>query len=126
MKYYKFNNDVYAFELDGSQDDYIKPDMVLMSDEEIDTHLNPEKYLSVEEKLQLSRERMPLLKPIDFDLKLDVHGLYDDVQTLIAGNRTLMIAYTRATYFSRTDQFIEQARIALNLTHEQIDAMWTS
>ena len=126
MKYYKFNNDVYAFELDGSQDDYIKPDMVLMSDEEIDTHLNPEKYLSVEEKLQLSRERMPLLKPIDFDLKLDSHGLYDDVQTLITGNRTLMIAYTRASYFSRTDQFIEQARIALNLTHEQIDAMWTS
>ena len=126
MKYYKLNNDVYAFELDGSQDDYIKPDMVLMSDEEIDRHENPEKYLSDEEKLQLSRERMPVLNPMDFDLKLDAHGLYDDVQTLIAGNRTLMIAYTRAAYFSRTDPFIEQARIALNLTHTQIDAMWTS
>ena len=41
MKYYKLNHKVYAFESDGSQDDYIKPEMVEMTIEEIDRHLNP-------------------------------------------------------------------------------------
>lgn len=124
MKYYKLNNDVYAFELDGSQDDYIKPDMVLMSDEEIDRHINPEKYLSDIEKAQLKLKNMPQLTPIEFDLKLIQHNLYDAVQTLIASDTALKIAYTRAAFFRRTDSFVDQARIALNLTDEQVDEMW--
>ena len=55
MKYYKLNNEVYAFELDGSQDDYITEDMVKMTDDEVDRHVNPEKYLSDIEKAQLNR-----------------------------------------------------------------------
>lgn len=126
MKYYKLDNDVYAFELDGNQDDYITPDMVLMSDEEIDRHENPEKYLSDIEKAQLNRERIPTLTPIEFDIRLVDVGLYDQVQELIASDIKLKIAYTRATFFSRTDPFVDQARIALNLTNEQVDAMWES
>lgn len=124
MKYYKLNKDVYAFELDGSQDDYISNDMVIMNDEEVDRHVNPEKYLSDEERAQLNRERMPTLTPIEFDIKLVDAGLYDQVQELIASDIKLKIAYTRAPFFSRTDPFIDQARIALNLTDEQVDAMW--
>jgi len=42
MKYYKDkNNEVYSFESDGSQDSYIKPDMVAMTAVEVDAHLNP-------------------------------------------------------------------------------------
>ena len=126
MKYYKLNNDVYAFELDGSQDEYIKPDVVLMSDEEIDRHINPEKYLSDIEKAQLKRKNMPQLSPIEFDIKLNSAGLYDTVQDLIKDNFEMRIAYNRATFFSRTASFVDQARIALNLTDEQVDAMWTS
>lgn len=126
MKYYKFNNDVYAFELDGSQDDHIKPDMVLMSDEEIDHHLNPEKYLSDEEKLLIYRQNMPILSPIEFDIKLVDAGLYDQVQELITSDIKLKIAYNRATFFSRTDSFVDQARIALGLTPKQVDEIWTS
>jgi len=124
MKYYKLNDVVYAFELDGSQDDYITDGMVMMTDEEADRHVNPENYLSDEEKLQLSRKRMPNLTPIEFDIKLVDAGLYDQVQELIQSDIKLKIAYTRATFFSRTDPFIDQARIALNLTDEQVDAMW--
>ena len=126
MKYYKLNNEVYAFELDGSQDEYITEHMVKMSDDEVDRHVNPEKYLSDEEKLQLSRERMPLLKPMDFELKLVDFGLYDAVQELINSDIKLKIAYNRALYFSRADPFIEQARQALGLTYKQIDEMWTA
>lgn len=124
MKYFKLGQEVFAF---GTAYLHLVQDgMIEMTGDEVDRHINPEKYLSDVEKAQLSRERMPTLSPIEFDLKLDANGLYDAAQTLIAGNRTLMIAYTRATYFSRTDSFIEQARLALNLTHEQIDEMWTS
>ena len=125
FKYYlKNEKDVYAFEANGSQDLYITNDMVKMTDDEVDRHINPEKYLSDIEKVQLNRERMPRLTPIEFDIKLNNAGLYDAVQELIKDNFEMRIAYNRATFFSRTDPFIDQARIALNLTDEQIDAMW--
>lgn len=71
-----------------------------------------------------NRSIMPVLTPIEFDLKLDKYGLYHSVQELIATDLSLKIAYTRATFFSRTDPFVNQARIALGLTNEQVDEMW--
>ena len=124
MKYYKLNNEVFAF--DGSQDDYIKPEMVLMTNDEIDRHLNPEKYLSDEEKLLIYRQNMPDLSPIEFDLKLNNAGIYDAVQELIKDNFELKIAYTRVTFFSRLGPFTIQASEALGLTPEQVDEIWTS
>ena len=126
MKYYKLGNVVYAFEANGSQDDYITKAMVKMTDDEVDRHVNPEKYLNDEEKAQLNRERMSRLTPIEFDIKLNNAGLYDTVQDLIKDNFEMRIAYNRATFFSRTDHFIDQARIALGLTDEQVDMIWES
>lgn len=74
--------------------------------------------------VQIKRQNMTTLTPIEFDIKLNDAGLYDAVQELIKDNFNLRIAYTRATFFSRTDPFIDQARIALNLTDEQVDEMW--
>ena len=126
MKYYRKGSEIYGYEEDGSQDDYITEDMVKMTDDEVDRHVNPEKYLSDIEKVQLNRERMPTLTPIEFDIKLVDAGLYDQVQELIQSDIKLKIAYTRATFFSRTDPFIDQARIALGLTDEQVDTLWES
>ena len=75
---------------------------------------------------QFNRQQMPTLSPIEFDIKLNNAGLYDAVQDLIKDNFELRIAYNRATFFSRTDPFIDQARIALNLTDEQVDMIWES
>ena len=74
--------------------------------------------------VQSKRQNMTTLTPIEFDIKLNDAGLYDALQELIKDNFNLRIAYTRATFFSRTDPFIDQARIALNLTDEQVDEMW--
>ena len=98
----------------------------LMTKTEVDMHENPEKYLSDEEKAQLVREIMPILNPIEFDIKLVDAGLYNQVQDLIQSDIKLKIAYTRALFFSRTDDFIDQTRIALELTNEQVDAIWIS
>ena len=73
---------------------------------------------------EYNRSTMPTLTPIEFDIKLNNAGLYDAVQELIKDKFELRIAYNRATFFSRTDLFIDQARIALNLTDEQVDEMW--
>ena len=74
--------------------------------------------------IEFNRKNMPTLTPIEFDIKLNNAGLYDTVQELIKDNFEMRIAYNRATFFSRTDPFIDQARIALDLTDEQVDAMW--
>ena len=74
--------------------------------------------------IEFNRKNMPQLTPIEFDIKLNNAGLYDAVQELIKDSFELRIAYNRATFFSRTDPFIDQARIALNLTDKQVDEMW--
>ena len=76
--------------------------------------------------VQIKRQNMPNLTPIEFDTKLNNAGLYDTVQDLIKDNFEMRIAYNRATFFNRTAPFIDQARIALNLTDEQVDTIWES
>ena len=76
--------------------------------------------------LEFNRKNMPTLSPIEFDTTLVDAGLYNQVQDLIQSDIKLKIAYTRAIFFSRTDPFIDQARIALELTNEQVDAIWIS
>ena len=76
--------------------------------------------------VQIKRQNIPNITPIEFDTKLKNNGLYDAVQDLIKDNLEMRIAYNRATFFSRTASFIDQARIALGLTDEQVDEMWTS
>ena len=76
--------------------------------------------------IEYNRKNMPQLTPIEFDIKLKNNGLYDAVQELIKDNFEMRITYSRATFFSRTDSFVDQACIALGLTDEQVDAMWTS
>ena len=128
QKYIKNDfSEIRYFEDDVSVSDYIDLNQYrLMLEYEIDKHENPEKYLSDKERSQLARERMQNLTPIEFDIKLNNAGLYDAVQELIKDKFELRIAYNRATFFSRTDPFIDQARIALNLTDEQVDMIWES
>ena len=128
QKYIKNDlSEIRHFEDDVNVSDWVDLTQYrLMTDDEIDRHENPEKYLSDIEKAQLNRERMPQLTPIEFDIKLNNAGLYDTVQELVKDKFELRIAYNRATFFSRTDPFIDQARIALGLTDEQVDEMWTS
>ena len=76
--------------------------------------------------MEIKRQNMSNLTPIEFDIKLNNNGLYDAVQELIKDNFEMRIAYNRATFFSRTASFVDQARIALGLTDEQVDEMWTS
>ena len=118
------NQEIYAYDDEQQANLYVDDSFIILSSNEVNKHLNPEKYLSDEERSQLARERMPTLTPIEFDIKLNNAGLYDAVQELIKDSFELRITYNRATFFSRTDPFIDQTRIALNLTDEQVDEIW--
>ena len=110
---------IQYFVFDKSELPSYPPEVWDLSDTGV-VSINPEKLA------QYNRENMPTLTPIEFDTKLKNNGLYDTVQELIKDNFEMHIAYNRATFFSRTDSFVDQARIALNLTDEQVDEMWTS
>ena len=124
MKYYKLNSEVFAFELDGSQDECITEDMIPMSDEDIDKHIHPEKYYTEEQKYAIKIASFPTLSPAQFELRLLKAGLRQQVLDYVATSEELQIVFNRATYFSRTDPFLLKAMLALNLSNAEVDALW--
>ena len=130
MKYFKLNNDVYAFEFDGSQDNLITDDFIEMTAEEIDQHINPQKYLSDEEKEQLRLNQFKPLTRRQFKLALLENNLLATVEQMIDSieDQTLktriQIEYSESERFERTNDSVKYMLDVLNLTSEQVDQMW--
>lgn len=130
MKYYKLENQVFAFENDGSQDDYIKPEMVLMTSEEVDKHINPEKYLTESQKQQIYTDSLKPLTRRQFKLVLLENDLLDEVELAINNiedkttKTRMQIEYTEATEFQRTSNSVKYMCNLLGLTEEQVNQMW--
>lgn len=130
MKYYKLNSQIFAFELDGSQDEFIKSDMQKMTEEEINIHTNPAKYLSEEQKYNKYLNSLPPLTRRQFKLVLLENNLFTQIDTAIANiedvtQRTrIEIEYTEAYEFVRTSNSVKYMCNILGLTEEQINIMW--
>ena len=130
MKYYKKGSEVFAFENDGSQDEYITVDMVRMTSSEVDKHLNPMKYMTDEQLYDIYIKSLKPLTRRQFKLVLLENNLLDQVETLINSiedvtQRTrLQIEYAEATEFQRTSDSIKYMCSLLGLTEEQINQMW--
>lgn len=130
MKYYKHDNIVYAFEADGSQDEYITPHMVKMTDLEVDKHVNPKNYLTEEQKYQ---HYLRSLKPItrkQFKLGLLDEGLLDSLELAISNiedplvKKRIEVEYTESTEFVRTSESVKTMFALINQTEEQINNLW--
>lgn len=130
MKYYKLINEVYAFELDGSQDDYISPLMVRMTDIEVDRHINPHNYLTEAQKYQRYLTSLQPLSRKQFKLALLGKGLLDDLESAISNientldKKRIEIEYTESTEFVRTSESIKAMFALINQTEEQINELW--
>tara|TARA_B100001559_G_scaffold312262_1_gene309779 strand:+ start:4409 stop:4819 length:411 start_codon:yes stop_codon:yes gene_type:complete len=75
MKYYKSETgEVSAYEADGSQDAYIKPDLVRMTDAEVQAHLNPVRILTAEDFMADIQSHM--------DTTAKAYG-YDDIKSAV-------------------------------------------
>lgn len=122
MKYYKIDNQVFAFDADGSQDDYIKPEMVLMTRSQVDEHLKVE-VLPLEQTL-------PPLTRRQFKLALLHAGLTDEINTAIAGiddatlKAVIEIEYNESTEFRRTSDSVKYMCNLLSLTDDEINELW--
>ena len=130
MKYYKLNNEVYAFESDGSQDEYITEDMVKMTDEEVDIHINPEKYLTEEQKYNIYLNSLRPLTRRQFKLALLGNNLLATIDTAISNipdpllKARIEIEYAEATEFVRTSDSVKYMLSMLELSEEQANLMW--
>lgn len=130
MKYYKINGEVFAFESDGSQDDFIKPEMSSMTPDEVDRVINPDRYLSASE---VYSRYMKSLKPLtrrQFKLVLLENDLLQEVESKInsiADNKDrnrMQIEYSEATEFKRDSESLLYMCNLLGLTEQQINSMW--
>ena len=130
MKYYKLENVVYAFEADGSQDEYITEDMVRMTSSEVDKHVNPKKYMTDEQLYDIYIKSLKPLTRRQFKLVLLENDLLDEVELAINNieDRTvktrMQIEYTESTEFERNSESLLFMCQLLNLSEEQINTMW--
>lgn len=130
MKYFKLENSVYAFELDGTQDDFITEDMIPLSDEEVDQIINPDKYLSEEDKYTKYVNSLKPLTRRQFKLALLDVGLLDNVPDVIASiedevlRKRIQIEYEESTEFVRTSDSVLKMCEILNLPNEEVNALW--
>lgn len=78
MKYYKQNNEVFAYELDGSQDHLIG-DKILMTEQEVEAHINPQK---TEEQIlaEQVQEAKQYLADTDFKMTIDYDQDVTDIR----------------------------------------------
>lgn len=130
MKYYKQGLEVFAFENDGSQDDYITEDMVRMTPSEVDKHVNPQKYMTDEQLYDIYVKSLKPLTRRQFKLVLLENGLLERVETMINSiqdvtqRSRLQIEYSEATEFQRTSESMKYMCSLLGLTEDQINQMW--
>lgn len=131
MKYFKNpTGEVYAFEADGSQDDLITDEFVAMTTDEIDRHLNPQNYLSDEEKEQLRLAQFQSLTRRQFKLSLLENNLLETVEQTINTiedptlKTRIQIEYNESERFERSNPSVQYMLGFLNLTAKQVDEMW--
>lgn len=130
MKYYKQNDEVFAFESDGSQDSYITKYMTKMTTDEVDRHVNPNKYLTASQQYQLYISSLKPLTRKQFKLVLLDLGLLDDLETAISNiedateKKRIEIEYTESTEFVRTSESVKVMFALINQTEEQINELW--
>lgn len=116
MKYYKKNNQVFAFELDGSQDNLITEDMVKLPDAELDAILNPPKV-----KLEL------VVSPWQLRKALNQLGLRDAVEGLVSSSTTprdIRDGWEFAAEWREFDPTVKIMGAALNLNANDIHAIF--
>ena len=130
MKYYNLNNEIYAFEADGSQDSFITEDMIPISWEDAQLILNPPDTRTEEEKEADLTASLPHLTRRQFRLTLHRYNLLNTVESSINAiedenlKTTMQIEYQDAVEFFRTSASILYMIQMLGLTEKQVNDMW--
>lgn len=132
MKYFRNTQTdlIHAFEQDGSQDSLITEDFIQLTEEETDKLLNPERYLSDEEKEQIHLSSFPSLTRRQFKLALLDNDLLNTVEASIETikdpimKQRVQIEYSESERFERGNPSVKYMMDELNLNLEEVDKLW--
>lgn len=132
MKYFRNTQTdlIHAFEQDGSQDELITEDFIQLTEEETDRLLNPERYLTDEEKEQIYLSNFPALTRRQFKLALLDNGLLNSVEASIEAikdpimKQRVQIEYSESERFERGNPSVKYMMDELNLNLEEVDKLW--
>lgn len=122
MKYFrnKTTSEVFALE----------DDLIEMTSEEVDRHLNPQNYLSEDEKEQLRLAEFKPLTRRQFKLALLQYQLLEKVEQAItdiedpALKTRVQIEYNESEKFERANDSVKYMLTLLNISNDEIDEMW--
>ncbi|EYT17853.1 hypothetical protein [Acinetobacter sp. 1000160] len=131
MKYFKhINGEVYAFELDGSQDHFITNEMQKMTKSDIDRHLYPENYLTEDEKKAAYLNSLRPLTRRQFMLTLVEFELDDQIKTAISEiadikqRKKIEIEFNDGQSFERMSESILFMANLLQLDENRVNELW--
>ena len=132
MKYYRNTQTdlIHAFEQDGSQDSLITEDFIQFTEEETDKLLNPERYLSDEEKEQIHLSSFPSLTRRQFKLALLDNDLLNNVEASIETikdpimKQRVQIEYSESERFERGNEAVQFMLGILNIPSSKVDELW--
>src|SRR5690554_4634605 len=122
MKYYKNPNadEVYAYESEQEGQEWGAPELVEMTPEEVDAHLNPPVQPYVPEQVTRAQCKAALIQSGLWQDVLDyVDGITDPTEKALAE-----VALNDTTHWRRDSPFLNAAAQALNLTSEQLDELF--
>ena len=128
MKYYKKDNKIYGYT--DNQLYLVTDDMIELSSVEIDKIINPQNHLSVSEIENSRLNNMPPLTRSQFKLTLLDNNILDQVELALNGiqdpylKKRVKIEYDESPVFLRNSNTIMYMSILLNLSSEQLDALW--
>lgn len=124
MRYFWKNKGVWAF--DETQDALITDDMIELTADELDRHLNPLKYLSDDEREAIRIAAMPKLTRRQFKLMLLNANLLNQVEQLIANTDDMIIKieYQESTDFLRNNESVLKMIDLLEMDITTVDDLW--
>ena len=119
MKYFKDNaNNVYAYSVDGSQDEFISSDFVSISEEE--AKLLSKQPELIPQSVTMRQARLALLRANLLDsVEASILAISDTVQ-----QKAAKIEWEYAQTVDRDSSFTQQLAAGLGLTSVQLDALF--
>lgn len=115
MKYYKLNNEVFSYELDGSQDHLIG-DKVAMTEAEVEAHLNPPKTAE-----QIKDEAKKAGKPYTLNGVEYIVPLDKDAQDTVTA---ITVANIAGLFVSTTMEFSNGAKMPIKASEWTAFVQW--
>lgn len=130
MQYFKKTVDGSVWAFSDDQLGLIDDTLIAMTDEEIDRHLNPDQYLTDAEKREAYLITLKPLTRRQFKLVLLEKNLLNQIEDAISAiaddqiRTKIQIEYTESTEFVRSSDSVKYMCQLLDLSDEQVDAMW--